>query len=224
MDSSVRLNQLLCITRPTLLIRHYSTLIDNTFTNNIHHTDNSGLIMNDVTGHLPIYIFSLDGVNENDSKTFIYKKINDNQSIKMSDNKLRQEPRNCVINVDYVNIASNYFIKLSMTYYDECFLIQNIYLNNDEENNPWLTAIKNNACKKETLIHSYSQDETEGIKRTYKKQAYSYIEIFQIKITMLISWLNIIILLMICEKSKEELQRVMQLNVLTQYYFKVQLK
>ena len=67
--------------------------------------------MNDITDHLPIFTFSLYEVRRNKSKTFVYKRKNE-QSIKTFNNKFRQENWNSVINVDVVNIAYNNFMTL----------------------------------------------------------------------------------------------------------------
>ena len=80
-DSLVSLNPFLCITKPTRITRHSSTIIDNISTNK------SGLLMNDITDHLPIFTFSLHEVKRNESKTFIYKRKNDEKSVKMLYNK-----------------------------------------------------------------------------------------------------------------------------------------
>ena len=70
----------------------------------------------------------------------------------MFNNKLRQENWNSVVNVDDVNIDYDNFLKLFLTYYDECCPIQKIYLNN-KKSKPWITTSLKNACKKEILIH-----------------------------------------------------------------------
>ena len=102
--------------------------------------------MNDITDHLPIFTFSLHEVKRNESKTFIYKRKNDEQSIKMLNNKLKKN-WNSVVNVDDVNIAYDNFLKLFLIYYDECCPIQKIYVNN-KISKPCITTSLKNACKK----------------------------------------------------------------------------
>ena len=43
------------ITRPTRITSHSKTLIDNIFTSDLSSQIHSGLIINDMSGHLPIY-------------------------------------------------------------------------------------------------------------------------------------------------------------------------
>lgn len=45
------------IIRPTRITAHCATLIDNIFTNNLNTTISSGLLVNDITDHLPIFNF-----------------------------------------------------------------------------------------------------------------------------------------------------------------------
>ena len=81
------------------------------------------------------------------AKHLSIREKNDEQSIKMLNNKLRQENLNSVVNVDDVNIAYDNFIKLFQTYYDECCPIKKIYLNN-KKNKTWMTSSLKNACTK----------------------------------------------------------------------------
>ena len=111
--------------------------------------------MNDIPDHLPIFAFSLHEVRRNESNTFIDERKNDEQYIKMFNNKLRQENWNSVINIHDVNIAYDNFVKLFLAYYDKCCPIQEIFLNN-KKSKPWMTTCLKNACEKETLIHRIS--------------------------------------------------------------------
>ena len=43
------------ISNPTRITRKSSTLIDNIFTNDIKHDVNSGIVIEDISDHLPIY-------------------------------------------------------------------------------------------------------------------------------------------------------------------------
>ena len=63
-DSLVSLNLFPCITKPTRITRHSSTIMDNISTNNIFHRNKSGLLMNDITDHLPIFAFYLHEVKK----------------------------------------------------------------------------------------------------------------------------------------------------------------
>ena len=51
----------------------------------------------------------------------------------MFNNKLRQENWNSVVNVDDVNNSYDNFSKLFLIYYNECYPIQKIYVNNNKK-------------------------------------------------------------------------------------------
>ena len=55
-NSSMSLGLIPCIDKPTRITSYTNTLIDNIYTNNIHHGIYSGLLINDITDHLPVFI------------------------------------------------------------------------------------------------------------------------------------------------------------------------
>ena len=56
------------ITRPTRITSHSATLIDNIFTNSLSFNFRSGIILNDISDHLPVFALST-----NESLPFIHK-------------------------------------------------------------------------------------------------------------------------------------------------------
>ena len=48
------------ISRPTRITSNAATLIDIIFTNNIHNCTTSGLLFNDLSDHLPIFVVDVD--------------------------------------------------------------------------------------------------------------------------------------------------------------------
>ena len=75
------------ITRPTGLTSHTATLIDNIFTNNIDDIAKSGLLVNDISDHLPVFLL----VHLEQSKTLpnyrwiSYREINPRNTAKFKD-------------------------------------------------------------------------------------------------------------------------------------------
>ena len=47
------------INKPSRITEFSQTLIDNIFTNNIETVNNSGLLINDITDHLPVFVKSV---------------------------------------------------------------------------------------------------------------------------------------------------------------------
>ena len=77
----------LLITRPTRLTSHTATLIDNIFTNNIDDIATSGLLITDISDHLPVFLL----VHSAQSKTLpsyrwmSYREINPRNTAKFKD-------------------------------------------------------------------------------------------------------------------------------------------
>ena len=57
-----------------------------------------------------------------------------------------------VINVDDANIAYDNPTRLLVTYYEECCLVQEVYLKDKVDNQRMTTSLKN-ACKKKKYLH-----------------------------------------------------------------------
>ena len=76
------------ITRPTRITTYSSTLIDNIFTNELNLQVDSGLIINDVSDHLPIFQIckykNLNGTKQNNISTIYKRHVTDESLAKLS--------------------------------------------------------------------------------------------------------------------------------------------
>ena len=63
------------ITRPTRITRDTKTLIDNIFTTDLNSHKQSGIIINDIGDHLPIYVVTQYIHKETLNKTCIKKRV-----------------------------------------------------------------------------------------------------------------------------------------------------
>ena len=48
------------INRPTRITAHSATLIDNIFTNNVRCKHFNGIVINDISDHLPVFVYEVD--------------------------------------------------------------------------------------------------------------------------------------------------------------------
>jgi hypothetical protein len=70
------------ITRPTRITKSSATLIDNIFTNEYRNVDKSGILISDVSDHLPIFfVCKYDVKFENCKNKYMYKRQLDEESI-----------------------------------------------------------------------------------------------------------------------------------------------
>ncbi len=70
------------ITRPTRITSHCATLIDNIFTNDINNNTVSGLLINDISDHLPVFtVYDGNYKNDNTKKRKEYRRIRNEECI-----------------------------------------------------------------------------------------------------------------------------------------------
>ena len=137
-------------TRPTRITSHSKTLIDNTFTTNLSDIY-SGLIINDLSHHLPIFI--IFEYNHNKSKNIIYntkRVVNDRMA-----NKFKETNWNEVLASEDVNDMYNTFsAKLKNIYNTTCpVTVSKQKLCRKMPDKPWLTNWLKQACKKKNLLY-----------------------------------------------------------------------
>ena len=72
LDSLVMLNLNPCINHSTRFTTVTATLIDNIFTNSISGILRGGIIINDATDHLPIFVLSLKYASKKENYAYLY--------------------------------------------------------------------------------------------------------------------------------------------------------
>ena len=78
------------ITRPTRITRDTETLIDNIFTTDLCSHKQSGLIINDISDHLPIYVVTEYIHHETKHKTYIKKRLVNEERKRAFHKRLRE--------------------------------------------------------------------------------------------------------------------------------------
>ena len=129
------------ITRPTRITSHTATLIDNIFTNNIDDFTNCGLLVNDISDHLPIfsvlYATHIDTLNNNRWITYREKspsnvaKFKDElSSVKWCEHPNYNDPLN----------AYRGFVNQFTAIYNNCFPIKKAKARRNNLKKPWITS------------------------------------------------------------------------------------
>ena len=100
------------ITKPTIISSTIATLIDNIFCNCIDNTFNSGMIIADISDHLPIFC-TKKHTNSLCMKDvpFCNRLINDENILKFK-NKLLEVDWNQIYDIDYVNHCYDKFLSI----------------------------------------------------------------------------------------------------------------
>jgi len=130
------------ISRPTRLTSYSATLIDNIFTNNISASCDNGLIINDLSDHLPIFTLCYTDAHSSTIKPKESVAIRNfsSQNINAFNNLLCEFDWNSLIYAD-ANAAYNGFLQKYTEFYNKSFPIKFCQGKNLKTlHNPWLTS------------------------------------------------------------------------------------
>ena len=161
------------INKPSRITKYSSTLIDNIFTNNVNCTDNmyNGILISDVTDHLPIFVICNQDVKRKNA-TFVkhVRNISDTCIENLKQNLIEQN-WDSVYQSENVNSAYNTFINIFQQLYDKNCPVkqQKAKCTNFKEDKPWFTKGLINACrKKNNLYKEYIKLKTTVSETKYK--------------------------------------------------------
>uniref|UniRef100_A0A3Q3BKX6 Reverse transcriptase domain-containing protein n=1 Tax=Kryptolebias marmoratus TaxID=37003 RepID=A0A3Q3BKX6_KRYMA len=168
-NSMHSLNLYPMISRPTRITSHNATVIDNIFTNITNREIMGGILITDVSDHLPIFTIYKD-VQSSTKDIIIKEKIIDTSRKaldKLKDDLKKQNWKN--VYVDDVNKAYDVFMNIVEDLYGKnC--VKNNYTKNNTVNKPWMTKGLKNACKKKNYLYScFLKLRTKESEDKYKK-------------------------------------------------------
>ena len=106
-----------CIDKPTRITQSSSSLIDNIFTNALHVEVKSGILINDISDHLPVFTISNYSVHRSKKTPIIYIRKNDDESILRFSQSLMQESWEDVYSAIDVHKAYERFIDIFNFYH-----------------------------------------------------------------------------------------------------------
>lgn len=159
------------IDKPTRITDHSATLIDNIFTNELDHNISSGLLISDISDHLPIFaICKYSEIKRTSIKKYTFTRKSDENCIIALKNELLVQDWNNVMDTNDVNSAYDNFIKTFVHIYNKHCPVNKVCakdLNNKTK--PWITNGLRNACKKKNnLYRKYLQCRTKIAENKYK--------------------------------------------------------
>ena len=158
------------ITLPTRITWHSATLIDNIFTNDLNNYAFSGLLLSDISDHLPIFsIFNKKFEGKDEASYFLYR---DKSSKNVT------EFRNCLSQINWfdhddisdpVKAYSSFFNEFSKTYIN-CFPLKKIKSGRSKISKPWLSkGLLNSIKKKNRLYKRYLSSPNIAMETKYKR-------------------------------------------------------
>ena len=156
------------IDRPSRITTHSCTLIDNIFTNQINYSIRSGLLMNDITDHLPIFALCNYEIENKKSDPVKYVRNLKNENVSLLIESLSQEMWNNVLQSDDVNVAYINFIETFSKLYNLHCPVKKAHAKGIYKK-PWITNGLKNACRKKNgLYRSFLRDRTHTSEYRYK--------------------------------------------------------
>ena len=169
------------ITRPSRITSHCATLIDNIFTNEIENNVMSGLLINDISDHLPVFtIYDCNYKNKLDKQTE-YKRVKSEETINALKNDLMAQNWDIIYQANEIDGAYETFLSIFRSLYDKNCPIQEYNRLLKYNKCPWITKGLQNACKKKnTLYRDFIRHRTKDAENKYKVYKNKLINIIRI--------------------------------------------
>ena len=169
------------IDRPSRIAYGSATLIDNIFTNDMQQDHMSGLLIDDISDHLPVFSFRKCVLNRNPEKKFVLIRKNDETAINTFYRALQEKNWNEIYDMSDANESYNNFLDNFTNMYNEHCPVKKVKLAHSKVYKPWFTKGLQNACKKKNNLYvKYLKTKsTEDITRykTYKNKLTSILRI-----------------------------------------------
>ena len=170
------------IDRPSRITTHSCTLIDNIFTNQINYSIISGLLMNDITDHLPIFALCNYEIENKKSDPVKYVRNLKNENVSLLIESLSQELWNNVLQSDDVNVAYINCIETFSKLYNLHCPVKKAHAKGIYKK-PWITNGLKNACRRKNgLYRSFLRERTHTSEyryKTYKNKLTSILRLAQ---------------------------------------------
>ena len=144
------------INKPTRITNHSATLIDNIFSNAFGIGHNSGILVNYLSDHLPIYTIREDNLvicNDVPMVSYIKVRNKSKKNMKIFCEKLVMESWQSVYNAVNVNTAYNNYTEIIDNLFSKCCPIIVIKSKRHFFYKPWMTIGLKNSCDKKKLMY-----------------------------------------------------------------------
>ncbi|XP_060780217.1 uncharacterized protein LOC132888186 isoform X1 [Neoarius graeffei] len=142
------------ITRPSRITSHSTTLIDNIFTNILENNIESGLLLTDISDHLPIFnVYYCNYSKKKDTKNYKYIRVKTEETMIALKNDLIIQDWNVVYKKKDVDKAYEEFLIIFNELYNKNCPIKKYSNIHRYTNSPWVTKGLQNACKKKNILY-----------------------------------------------------------------------
>ena len=137
------------ISRPSRITSHCANLIDNIFTNDIVHNTISGLLISDISDHLPVFIVYDNDYKTNlpDNKT-VYRRVRTEVSITAFRNDLMAQNWDIVYSSNNINSAYDDFLEIFKILYVKNCPVEKINRKLEYADHPWIKRVCRMSAKR----------------------------------------------------------------------------
>lgn len=136
------------ITKPSRITTHCASLINNIFTNCMEKSLVSGLMINDISDHLTVFvIYDCDCKKQKEELKIKFKRIRTDDSIMAFRAEIQAQNWENLYKENNINIAYEAFLKVFQTLCDKTCPIKQHNMRQNNSNRPWITKGLQNACK-----------------------------------------------------------------------------
>ena len=164
------------INRPSRITKTSATLIDNIFSNDIKTCVTSGLLISDISDHLPVFCCYNNSLSCHNTET-----VKGNQEIRLVNDRnlynLNLSLAECfetLYQSDDVNEAYTIFLKAFLKEYNEICPMVKCFRKTTIKDKPWITKSIKNACIKKNFLYKqfikYRCDKNLQRYKTYKNR------------------------------------------------------
>ena len=145
------------INRPTRITNTSETLIDNIFTNFISSVNYSGILISDISDHLPVFTIIPTEIQHKSKPEIILKRKIDDKSMEKLKQCLKEENWNLVYESENANQSYNEFVNIVMSNFNKCCPEREVEIQTNNKNSkPWFTKGLKNACRKKNHLYKES--------------------------------------------------------------------
>ena len=170
------------ILKPTRITTDSATLIDNIFTNTIENKIISGLLLNDISDHLPVFTtLQYSNFTKKQNNVDIHKTTRHRtpEAIEALKEDLREQRWTDVYTNNNPNKAYEEFLSVFTTLYDK-HCPRKIKRKAKYDDKPWITRGLENACKKKNLLYRhFLKNRTKEAEHKYKRYKNKLISIMR---------------------------------------------
>ena len=156
------------ITHPTRITTKSATLIDNIFTNVLDNGIHSGLIVSDISDHLPVFSVSDSKSYKTQRKVVVKKRIINSRKIELFKKEFNDTSWDKLSCTDDPNEQCKIFYDFFLKLYNKCFPLQKVK-QKSASNKPWFSTSLQNCCKKKNHLYKVFLAKKDTIsKQNYK--------------------------------------------------------